>query len=114
MTRRIPRSGLTSSAPANGMVQEQDNHRADDGHDDAFDVEPADSRHRMHPGLSSEGLEEPPADHRADDAEEDVPRDALAPFVDDLAGEKPRDESEDDPGDERQGALLFRLKSFMT
>jgi hypothetical protein len=89
------------------MVQDQDDHRADDGHDDAFDVEPADSRHRMHPGLSSESLEEPPADHRADDAEEDVPCDSLASFVDDLAGEEPRDESEDDPSDERQVPSLL-------
>src|SRR5579859_2713948 len=68
----------------------EDDHGADDGDDDALEVQARDV------GDAEHGAREEPADDRADDAEEDRPEDALTTAGDEV-GDEPGDGSENDP-----------------
>jgi signal transduction histidine kinase len=65
-----------------GVIDDEQKHCADHRDQEAVDVQAGDAR-------MPEGAEQPTADERADDAEDDVHQDALTRLVDDLA----RDES---------------------
>jgi hypothetical protein len=88
------------------VVHDQQNDGADDGDEDALDVEAGDARHRMHASDLSKRGEEPTSDHCANDAENDVQRDAFPSLVDDLAADETRDETKDDPSDYGHDVLL--------
>ncbi len=72
------------------MVHDQQQGRTDDCHQQAVEVESANTRH-------PESGEEPASDDCADDTENDVHHDTLARPADDLAGDEPGDESKYDP-----------------
>jgi hypothetical protein len=87
-----------SDRPAayHGVVDEQDDDRANHGHEHAVKVEAG------NPGPAKRS-EEPPADYRTDDPEHDVQHHAFASLVDDLAGNETSDETQDKPPNDRHG-----------
>src|SRR3954453_21151372 len=96
------RSAPSANGAAAGqeMVDDQHDDGADHRHEHAVDVE---AGHPRRPEL----VEQEAADHRADDAEDDVEQQALALAVDHLAGDEAGDQTEHDPADDRH-ALSFR------
>src|SRR3954468_12581111 len=101
---------VRSAPSANGatagqeMVDDQHDDGTDHRHEHAVDVE---AGHARRPEL----VEQKAADHRADDAEDDVEQQALALAVDDLAGDEAGDQTEHDPADDRH-ALSFSARPF--
>src|SRR6266487_1665952 len=81
------------------MVDHQEDNGTDDGDQEAIEVEPCHAGH-------AEEVEEPAADDSPYDAEQDVQDDPLAGSIYDLAGDKSRDESQDDPCENRHDVLL--------
>jgi hypothetical protein len=88
------------------VVHDEQNDGADDGHEHALEVEPGDTRHRMHVGHLSKRVEEPASNDCANDAKNDVQQDTFSPLVDDLAAEETRDETKDDPSNYGHDGLL--------
>ena len=77
------------------MVDQQHDDRADDGDEQAVEVEAG------YWGRAEE-REQVAADNRADDAEHDVDDDAVAAALDDTAGDEAGDEAQDEPDDDGQ------------
>src|ERR1700730_16882834 len=71
--------------PAQGVIRDEQDDRADDGDEEAVGVEPGDAGF---PGVGED---------RADDAQGDIEEEALARLVDDLAGDEAGDQTEDYP-----------------
>jgi hypothetical protein len=99
-------AGKGASATTNRVVHDEQDDCADDGDEHTLDVEPGDTRHRMHVGHLSKRAEEPASDDCANDAKNDVQRDTFSPLVDDLAAEETRDQTKDDPSDYGHDGLL--------
>jgi hypothetical protein len=72
------------------VIDQKHDDRADDGDDDAVEIEAGYSL------STSQGKQKSP-DHRADDAEHNVQNHTLAGFVDDLASDEASNQAEDDP-----------------
>src|ERR1700683_2101570 len=72
------------------VIQNQQYHRADERDQDAVDV---------HAGYArlAERIEDPSADQSADDSEKDIAHESFAGAIDDLAGEKSRDQTHENP-----------------
>src|ERR1700693_3007414 len=87
--------GASGAAPATSErpVDEEHDDRADDGHDDALDVE------ARHAAFMQNCTAEPAPHDRPDDAQENRPN---QPFVatNDHVGEEAGDRAEHDPGDD--------------
>src|SRR5437899_128478 len=92
---RRSESGSHSASP-DRVVDHQENHSSDDGHDETVDVQPGDPAH-------AEQVEQPAPDHRADDTQADVEEEPFARFVDQLAADEARDQTEHYPRDDRHG-----------
>jgi hypothetical protein len=88
------------------VVDKEHRDGANDGHEQALEVETAHSRHSMDVSEFAEGSEEPAANDGSDDTEEDVHDESLTLTIDDLAGDEARDEPEDDPHQHRHGWFL--------
>jgi len=71
---RRSESGSHSASP-DRVVDHQENHSSDDGHDETVDVQPGDPAH-------AEQVEQPAPDHRADDTQTDVEEEPFARLVD--------------------------------
>jgi signal transduction histidine kinase len=75
------RSDVAGRATAQGVIDDEEKDGADHRDQQAVDVQPGDTR-------VPESAEQPAADERPDDAEDDVHEDALTRLVDDLAGDE--------------------------
>jgi len=72
------------------MIDNQQNHRAENGYEETVQVKPA------YPS-GSKGAEQPAPNNGADNSQQDVEHDALASPVYDLAANKPGNQTENDP-----------------
>jgi signal transduction histidine kinase len=75
------RSDVAGRATAQGVIDDEEKDGADHRDQQAVNVQPGDTR-------VPESAEQPAADERPDDAEDDVHEDALTRLVDDLAGDE--------------------------
>jgi len=76
------------------VVQNEENHRADNRDDDAPEVKPGDSR-------LAKPIEEPTPRHRSNDPEYNVHHDTLTRLVHDLTRYEAGDQTEHDPSQDR-------------
>src|SRR6476660_4652219 len=97
---------MLRAAAADGMIDPQHQHGADDRDQHAPDVESGDA------GLADH-VEEIAADHGADDAEHDVHQDALTGADIDLARDEARDQAQHNPGYNRHFQFLPAVKSLL-
>src|SRR5437016_393835 len=102
---RRSESGSHSASP-DCVVDHQENHSSDDGHDETVDVQPGDPLH-------AEQVEQPASDHSADDPQGDVQEEPFARLVDQLAADEPRDQAEYNPRDDRHWSVLPILVRVM-
>src|SRR5947209_4121670 len=98
---RRSESGSHSASP-DRVVDHQENHSSDDGHDETVDVQPGDPAH-------AEQVEQPAPDHRADDTQTDVEEESFARLVDQFAADETRDQAEHYPRDDRHWSALPAL-----
>jgi len=74
---------LPGSSPSEGgVIENQQNHRADNGHEETVEVQAIDAR-------GSKDVEEPAASQSADNTQQDIEHDALTSPVYDLAADEP-------------------------
>jgi hypothetical protein len=92
-------SWVCSRDTSHRVIGEQDRDGANHGDHEAVDIEARN-------GGLAEQREDPTADDRPHDAEDQVADEAFSSPVDDLAAEEPGDDPKDDPGDERHPFLL--------
>src|SRR5689334_22780035 len=96
------------SAPAgNSVVDDQDHNCPDHSDDHAVDVEAGDPR-------AAERREDEAPHDRSDDTEHDVHDHAFTALVHDLAGDESRDETENNPSEQRHNDLRSWIKSAIT
>jgi len=72
------------------MIDEQHDNRARNSHQNAVEIQTGYAGH-------TEGIEQPSANHRTNDTEDDVDYQAIAGLVDEFAGNESRYESENYP-----------------
>jgi hypothetical protein len=73
------------------VIYKKENHRTDDGDQNAVDIH---ASHSSHP----EELKQITPDDSPDDAEQDIQYQAFAALIHELAGDKSRDKAEYNPG----------------
>jgi hypothetical protein len=73
------------------VIDKKKNHRTDDGNQNTVEIQ---ASYASHP----ENLKQISPDDSPDDAEQDVPQQAVAALVHELAGNKPCDQAEYNPG----------------
>src|SRR5277367_5068810 len=88
----VPVPGLSSAADS--VINEEDDYGASHGDQETVEI---------HAGYTGQAQEsgEPSADDGADDAQNDVHDEALAPFINQLASDETGDQTEHDPGENR-------------
>jgi hypothetical protein len=79
-----------SASTADKVINDKNNHRADDGNEHAVEVQSADT-------FSAKERKNPTADDSPDDAEHDIQHHSLAFLVNDAASDKARNQAENDP-----------------
>src|SRR5579862_3791598 len=99
---RPSENAAANDAPANRVINKQQNHRAHHRYDEAIESKVGYS------GLAKKA-EEPPPDHRAHDAEQCVEHHSLATVVDEMTGDEARDQTKKNPCEQRHISLLLRL-----
>src|SRR5205823_5292217 len=92
-------SALEHAAAGDGVVDEQHDHRADDGDEDAVEVQAGDAG-------GAEAGEHEAADEGADDAQQQVEPEPAAGYVHELAGDEAGDQAQNDPGENRHQIYL--------
>jgi hypothetical protein len=94
-TKTNPAAGaLPGSSPPEGVIENQQNHRSDNRHEETVKVESGYAR-------GSKDMEQPATGKSADNAQQDVEQNALASTVHDLAADEPGNQTENDPSQER-------------
>jgi hypothetical protein len=81
------------------VIDDKNDHRANDGDEHAVEVQSADT-------FSAEERKDPTADDRPDDAEHDIQHHSLAFLVNNAASDKARNQAENDPTNDGHDFLL--------
>jgi hypothetical protein len=89
-----------SSSPSEGVIENQQDHRADNRHEETIEVESAYAR-------GSKDVEQPATGKSADNTQQDVEQDALTCPIYNLAADEPRNQAENYPGQKRHSLSLL-------